>query len=104
MSAPAAAAHGFDVHGMTACPIMPTYGPPPVLFVRGRGTELWDDAGQRYLDFLSGLAVTSLGHAHHTETKESFPCYFVFFQQAINAFIHMRRWLCTTYEQLLAGD
>ena len=57
-------AHGFDTHGLTACPIMPTYGPPPVLFVRGRGTELWDDTGKRYLDFLCGLAVTSLGHAH----------------------------------------
>ena len=57
-------AHGFDEHGLTACPIMPTYGPPPVLFVRGRGSELWDDAGKRYLDFLCGLAVTSLGHAH----------------------------------------
>jgi acetylornithine/N-succinyldiaminopimelate aminotransferase len=46
------------------CPLMPTYGPPPVEFVRGAGTELWDADGQRYLDFLSGLAVTSLGHAH----------------------------------------
>ncbi len=43
---------------------MPTYAPPQVLFVRGRGTELWDDAGRRYLDFLCGLAVTSLGHSH----------------------------------------
>ncbi|MDQ3145710.1 MAG: aminotransferase class III-fold pyridoxal phosphate-dependent enzyme, partial [Actinomycetota bacterium] len=43
---------------------MPTYPPPPVCFVRGRGSELWDDSGKRYLDFLSGLAVTSLGHAH----------------------------------------
>jgi len=45
-------------------PLMPTYAPPPVTFVRGRGTELWDDEGNRYLDFLCGLAVTSLGHAH----------------------------------------
>ncbi|MGH9182826.1 MAG: aspartate aminotransferase family protein, partial [Acidimicrobiales bacterium] len=43
---------------------MPTYPDPPVTFVRGRGTELWDDGGRRYLDFLSGLGVTSLGHAH----------------------------------------
>jgi len=43
---------------------MPTYAPPSVTFVRGRGTELWDDNGRRYLDFLCGLAVTSLGHAH----------------------------------------
>jgi len=43
---------------------MPTYAQPAVTFVRGRGTELWDDGGRRYLDFLCGLAVTSLGHAH----------------------------------------
>jgi predicted acetylornithine/succinylornithine family transaminase len=43
---------------------MPTYPPPPVTFVRGRGSELWDDEGRRYLDFLGGLAVTALGHAH----------------------------------------
>jgi acetylornithine/N-succinyldiaminopimelate aminotransferase len=43
---------------------MPTYAPPPLTFVRGKGTELWDSDGKRYLDFLCGLAVTSLGHAH----------------------------------------
>jgi acetylornithine/N-succinyldiaminopimelate aminotransferase len=43
---------------------MDTYPPRPVTFVRGAGSELWDDQGRRYLDFLSGLAVTSLGHAH----------------------------------------
>ena len=44
--------------------LMDTYPPQPVTFVRGAGTELWDDKGRRYLDFLSGLAVTSLGHSH----------------------------------------
>jgi predicted acetylornithine/succinylornithine family transaminase len=44
--------------------LMATYAPPAVTFVRGEGSWLWDDAGRRYLDFLSGLAVTSLGHAH----------------------------------------
>jgi acetylornithine/N-succinyldiaminopimelate aminotransferase len=44
--------------------LMHTYPPPPVTFVRGEGSYLWDDQGRRYLDFLSGLAVTSLGHAH----------------------------------------
>ncbi|MCQ3811892.1 MAG: acetylornithine transaminase [Acidimicrobiia bacterium] len=43
---------------------MPTYGPPPVMFVRGEGCWLWDRDGTRYLDFLSGIAVCSLGHAH----------------------------------------
>jgi predicted acetylornithine/succinylornithine family transaminase len=44
--------------------VMGTYGRFPVEFVRGCGTELFDSEGRRYLDFLSGLAVTSLGHAH----------------------------------------
>ena len=43
---------------------MSTYAPPRVTFVRGEGSYLWDDQGRRYVDFLSGLAVTSLGHAH----------------------------------------
>jgi len=46
------------------CPFWPTYGPPTIQFVRGAGSELWDSAGRRYLDFLGGLAVVSLGHAH----------------------------------------
>jgi len=50
--------------GLDHCPFWPTYGPPTIQFVRGSGSELWDSAGRRYLDFLGGLAVTSLGHAH----------------------------------------
>ncbi|MFZ4520014.1 MAG: acetylornithine transaminase, partial [Microthrixaceae bacterium] len=49
---------------LARCPLMPTYGPPRVQFVRGEGSWLWDRDGTRYLDLLSGLAVTSLGHAH----------------------------------------
>ncbi|HYZ98456.1 MAG TPA: acetylornithine transaminase [Acidimicrobiales bacterium] len=45
-------------------PLMPTYPPPRVTFVRGEGSYLFDADGRRYLDCLSGLAVTSLGHAH----------------------------------------
>ena len=44
--------------------LMHTYPPHAVTFVRGHGTELFDDAGNRYLDFLAGIAVVSLGHAH----------------------------------------
>ncbi len=43
---------------------MPTYKPAPVEFVSGDGCYLTDTEGRRYLDFLSGIAVTSLGHAH----------------------------------------
>ncbi len=56
--------HPFATMDLDACPFMPVFGPPQVMFVRGKGTELWDTEGRRYLDFLSGLAVTSLGHAH----------------------------------------
>lgn len=47
-----------------SCPFMPVFGPPQVMFERGQGTQLWDVSGKRYLDFLSGIAVTSLGHSN----------------------------------------
>ena len=54
---------------MSRAALMNNYGTPPVTFVRGDGTELWDDRGRRYLDFLCGLAVTGLGHAHPAVTE-----------------------------------
>ncbi|MCU1502049.1 MAG: argD [Ilumatobacteraceae bacterium] len=48
----------------TKSPFIPVFAPATTTFVRGAGTELWDDTGKRYLDFLGGLAVISLGHAH----------------------------------------
>ena len=44
--------------------VMPTYARLPVSFVRGEGSYLYDDAGKRYLDALTGIAVCGLGHAH----------------------------------------
>ena len=44
--------------------LLPTYDRQRVLFTRGRGVYLWDSAGKRYLDFLSGIGVNALGHAH----------------------------------------
>lgn len=41
-----------------------SFGDRMAMFVRGEGAYLWDDAGTRYLDFLGGIAVNSLGHAH----------------------------------------
>ena len=61
--------HAFDTTAAgTACPFMPVFGAPQVMFVRGSGTELWDVDGKRYLDFLCGLAVTSLGHCNPAVT------------------------------------
>ena len=54
---------------MSRAVLMNNYGTPPVTFVRGDGAVLWDDRGRRYLDFLCGLAVTGLGHAHPAVTE-----------------------------------
>lgn len=53
-----------EIEALDARHVMQTYGRLGVAFVRGEGTVLHDSEGRRYLDFLSGLAVTSLGHAH----------------------------------------
>jgi acetylornithine/N-succinyldiaminopimelate aminotransferase len=44
--------------------VMPTYVRNPVEFLRGEGSRLWDDAGNEYLDFLTGISVAQLGHCH----------------------------------------
>ena len=44
--------------------VMDTYGTPPLGLVLGRGAEVWDEDGTRYLDLLAGIAVNALGHAH----------------------------------------
>ncbi|MFD1931836.1 acetylornithine transaminase [Nonomuraea mangrovi] len=43
---------------------MPNYGVPPLALARGEGTTVWDLDGRPYLDFIGGIAVDSLGHAH----------------------------------------
>jgi acetylornithine/N-succinyldiaminopimelate aminotransferase len=57
-------AHTFDTAGLAQCPFMPVFGAPPISIERGSGTDVWDTDGKHYLDFLSGLAVVSLGHAN----------------------------------------
>ena len=57
-------AHTFDTAGLEHCPFMPVFGAPAISIERGSGTEVWDTDGKRYLDFLSGIAVVSLGHAN----------------------------------------
>ena len=64
------ATHAFPTEQTgPSCPFMPVFGPPQVMFVRGQGTELFDADGRRYLDFLCGLAVTSLGHSNQAVTR-----------------------------------
>jgi len=40
------------------------YARQPIVLVRGSGTRVWDEQGREYLDFVGGLAVNVLGHAH----------------------------------------
>jgi acetylornithine/N-succinyldiaminopimelate aminotransferase len=44
--------------------MMPNYGTPPIEIARGDGVRVWDTDGRQYLDFVAGIAVSSLGHAH----------------------------------------
>ena len=51
-------AHLYEAH------VLKNYGQPAATLVRGRGTQVWDDEGNAYLDFTSGIAVSALGHCH----------------------------------------
>jgi acetylornithine aminotransferase len=44
--------------------MMPNYGTPSVALDHGSGVRVWDTDGREYLDFIAGIAVSSLGHAH----------------------------------------
>lgn len=44
--------------------IMNTYARLPVVFVKGSGAKLWDADGNEYLDFVGGIGVAAVGHAH----------------------------------------
>jgi acetylornithine/N-succinyldiaminopimelate aminotransferase len=44
--------------------VVPTYGRFPLVFERGAGAWVWDEAGRKYLDFGAGIAVCSIGHCH----------------------------------------
>src|SRR6266403_6306583 len=44
--------------------LLPTYKRQPVVMTPGRGAYVFDSTGKKYLDFLGGIAVNALGHAH----------------------------------------
>ena len=58
-----------DIQAREARHVLQTYKRQPVAFVRGSGPCLYDTAGREYLDFISGIGVTSLGHAHPALTS-----------------------------------
>src|ERR687890_39767 len=53
-----------DIQARESRHVLQTYKRQPVAFVRGHGTRLYDVDGREYLDFISGIGVASLGHAH----------------------------------------
>jgi predicted acetylornithine/succinylornithine family transaminase len=54
----------MDVKTLESQHVLQTYRRQPVVFERGEGMRLFDDKGRAYLDFVSGIGVASLGHAH----------------------------------------
>jgi predicted acetylornithine/succinylornithine family transaminase len=53
-----------DIQARESRHVLQTYKRQPVVFVRGNGSRLYDSTGREYLDFISGIGVASLGHAH----------------------------------------
>ncbi|NTU76668.1 MAG: aminotransferase class III-fold pyridoxal phosphate-dependent enzyme, partial [Alphaproteobacteria bacterium] len=74
--------------------VMTTYARLPVTFVRGQGARLWDAEGKEYLDFLSGLAVTSLGHCPSRVVKA--------IQEQAATLLHTSNLYCTAPQAALA--
>jgi predicted acetylornithine/succinylornithine family transaminase len=74
--------------------LLNTYARYPVAFARGKGVYLYDVEGKRYLDFLSGLGVNALGHAHPRIVK-------VIREQAARV-IHLSNLYYNEYQGLLA--
>ena len=53
-----------ELQMIEAAHVVPSYARFPVEFVRGEGWTLWDEEGNAYLDFLSGISVLNAGHCH----------------------------------------
>jgi acetylornithine/N-succinyldiaminopimelate aminotransferase len=49
--------------------VLNTYTRTPVVFVKGKGTYIWDIEGKKYLDFFPGWAVSGMGHCHKMVVK-----------------------------------
>ena len=74
--------------------LMQTYNRYPVVLARGKGVFLYDLEGRRYLDFVAGLGVNALGHAHPRIVK-------IIREQAARA-IHLSNLYYNEYQGLLA--
>lgn len=57
-------ATGAELLAIAQAHLYPNYRPAPIVFARGKGCELFDVDGKRWLDLAAGVAVCSVGHAH----------------------------------------
>ncbi|HEY3595311.1 MAG TPA: aspartate aminotransferase family protein, partial [Polyangiaceae bacterium] len=76
--------------------LYPNYRQPPTVFVRGQGCDVWDRAGNRYLDFAAGVAVSSVGHAH--------PRYVAAISSQVARLVHMSNYFYNEPSILLAAE
>ena len=76
--------------------VMNTYGRQPLVVVRGEGCRVWDDTGREYLDFVAGLAVCNLGHAHPQVARAA--------AAQLNRLVHVSNLYYTTPMVELAED
>ena len=58
-----------DIRKRESQHVLQTYKRQPIVFVKGRGAWLYDDTGREYLDLVSGIGVTSLGHGVHSRAE-----------------------------------
>src|SRR6478672_1771592 len=76
--------------------LYPNYRQPPIVFVRGKGCEVWDKAGKRYLDLAAGVAVSALGHAH--------PRFVAAISEQVGRLVHMSNYFYNEPNILLAVE
>lgn len=76
--------------------VMHTYGRQPLVLVRGEGCRVWDAEGREYLDFVAGLAVCNLGHAHPTVARAA--------SEQLTRLVHVSNLYYTTPMVELAED
>ena len=74
--------------------LLQTYNRYPVAFERGKGVFLFDFEGKKYLDFVSGLGVNALGHAHPRIVKA--------IRDQASKLIHISNLYCHEYQGRLA--
>ncbi|MDO5722162.1 MAG: acetylornithine transaminase [Actinomycetaceae bacterium] len=76
--------------------MIPVFGVPALTVVRGEGSYVWDEDGNRYLDLLGGIAVNVLGHAH--------PAVAAAVSAQVKELIHVSNFFATTPAVQLAAE